>query len=93
MMDAQDLFRLERHPGMHGVHCTKCDRLFDAFDTPTRLDEGLMRMKSLTCPSCGKRKHLNLLMPYKYREMASAFVAREAERERIRQIADKYISR
>ena len=92
-MDAMDLLRLDALPGMHGAHCTKCKRLFDAFDTPSQLDEALMRMKTLVCPQCGKRGNLMLLMPWVYREMVAKQVAEEDAREAVRQTADKYIHR
>jgi len=92
-LEPSDLLRLADHPGLHGAHCTKCDRLFDAFDTPMRLDEAVMRMKGMSCPRCGKRKHLLLLMPSKYREMMEKQIADEAKCESIRQTADKYIPR
>jgi DNA-directed RNA polymerase subunit RPC12/RpoP len=88
-----DLVRLELNPGLHGAMCMSCKYLFDAYDTPAPLDDVLMRMKTLRCPSCGKRKHLHLLMPWKYREMVAAEIEAEAKREAVRTVADKYVPR
>jgi hypothetical protein len=92
-VDAFDIVRLSERPGLHGCHCTKCDRLFDAHDTPCRLDDGLMRIETLRCPTCRGRKHLMLLLPHRYRAMVAEAVAREVAAEATRRIADKYISR
>ena len=92
-MDAADKFRLKMTPGMHGAHCQRCDYLFDAFDTPTPLNDAIMRIKTTRCPRCNKRDKLFLLMPFKYREMVAAAIATEQRREAVRQTADKYIPR
>lgn len=92
-MDRSDVARLEAMPGMHGINCTPCDYLFDAFDTPTRMQDALMRMRTLVCPICGERGGLLLLMPEAYRDQVLAKVEREERKEAVRQIADKYIPR
>ena len=47
-VDHTDLFRLTGRPGLHGAHCTECDYLFDAYDTPTRLGDVTMLLKKLS---------------------------------------------
>ncbi len=88
-----EVVRLNQRPGLHGVHCTLCDRLFDGVDAPLRLDEAVMRMKTAVCPSCGKRRHLHLLMPWRYRAVLVQRVRREQAAEAVRQVADRYIAR
>ncbi len=92
-LTAIDLVRIKASPGLHGCHCEKCNRLFDAFDAPLAMDEAVMRMKVLRCPECGSRKHLMVMMHHRYVELAQQELDREAERERVRQIADRYIER
>jgi hypothetical protein len=68
-MDAADELRLKMTPGMHGAHCQRCAYLFDAFDTPTPINDAIMRMETTRCPRCKRRDKLFLLMPFRYREM------------------------
>jgi DNA-directed RNA polymerase subunit RPC12/RpoP len=88
-----DVLRIKSMPGLHGCHCIKCDRLFDAFDAPLPMDEAVMRMATIRCPACGKRKHLVVMMHHRYVEMAQVALDEETERERVRQVADRYMPR
>lgn len=92
-MRSAEQIRIEASPGLHGAHCQRCDYLFDAFNTPTPLNDAIMRMKTTRCPQCSTRDKLFLLMPFKYREMVAARIEAERRREAVRQIADKYIPR
>lgn len=37
--DLEDLQRLSSRPGLHGAHCTECNYLFDAYETPSRIKD------------------------------------------------------
>lgn len=93
MIDVSELVRIDLRPGLHGARCRDCDRLFDAYETPCPMDDVIMRLSTMRCPECGGRSAVDLLMPWKYREMVAASIAREAESERVRLVADKYIPR
>lgn len=81
-MNDADLARIRSSPGLHGAHCTECDYIFDAFTTPAPLADVVMHMKTTRCPKCGKRKHLLLLMPPRYQEMAEERAAGAAHERR-----------
>lgn len=93
MYDQSDILRLKQRPGLHGALCTGCDYLFDAHDTPSRLGDVVMQLKTIECPRCETRKNLLLLMPFKYMMLMEHRVAIEIKRENVRQTADKYIPR
>jgi len=90
---ATDLLRLDLRPGLHGAHCTRCDRLFDAYDTPAPLADVLARVKTMICGECGERDKLMLLMPHKYREMVADAIRKAEAREALMRKVDKYIPR
>ncbi len=93
MHTREDLARLKASPGLHGARCPKCDYLFDAYDTPAPINDVLARLRGMRCPSCGKKRGLGLLMPWKYQERVEAKIVAEERREEVRKTADKYISR
>lgn len=91
--DQADLQRLSDRPGLHGAHCTECDYLFDTYETPSRMNDVIMLLENICCPQCCERQSIVLLMPLTYRKMVEKQIAKEAERERVRLVADKYIER
>ena len=77
-MNTCHMVRSMSSASMYGAHCTRCDYLFDAFDTPSPLEDALMRLETLLCPRCRQRNNLRLLMPDRYREMVAGRVSAAA---------------
>jgi len=93
-LSADEVIRLNARPGLHGMICRQCNDLFDGFDTPCRLDEAIMRMRTAECPTCSAgSRDLGLLMPRAYRDALVIKARNQAKVEAVRRVADLYIGR